>query len=168
MWERCLSRGAGLGVAVLCNSGIDITQGPGVVAIRYEMVHDQRVISLDGHCTCRLRSGSMGDARGRWDGDTLVVETTNFTDGSAWASAAAGRTARPCVSSSGSRSGKDTIRYEATVVDHALDDAVDGRISADADAGLACLMRLPRRQLPACATRAQRLARDGPGSIVVS
>jgi hypothetical protein len=49
MWERCLSRGAlGSTLPVLYNSGIDITQGPGFVAIRYEMVHDQRIITLDG------------------------------------------------------------------------------------------------------------------------
>ena len=49
MWERCMSRGAlGSTLPVLYNSGIDITQGPGFVAIRYEMVHDLRIIPLDG------------------------------------------------------------------------------------------------------------------------
>ena len=48
MWERCLSRGAlGSTLPVLYNSGIDITQGPGFVGIRYEMVHDHRIIPLD-------------------------------------------------------------------------------------------------------------------------
>ena len=92
MWERCLSRGAlGSTLPVLYNSGIDITQGPGFVGIRYEMVHDHRVIPLDR----RAPLGSalqfyVGDARGRWEGDTLVVESRNFTETRwAWASAAA-------------------------------------------------------------------------------
>ena len=82
MWERCISRGAlGSTLPVLYNSGIDITQGPGFVAIRYEMVHDFRVIPVDGrrHLSASIRQ-YMGDARGRWQDDTLVVETTNFTD----------------------------------------------------------------------------------------
>jgi hypothetical protein len=58
-----------------------ILQGPGYVAILYEMVHEARIIPL----TAQPHAGSgihmyMGDARGRWEGDTLVVETTNFTD----------------------------------------------------------------------------------------
>ena len=59
----------------------EIVQGPGVVAITYEMVNEARVISLIGraHIGEAIRS-YMGDARGRFEGDTLVVETTNFTD----------------------------------------------------------------------------------------
>jgi hypothetical protein len=56
-----------------------IVQAPGYVAIRYEMIHEARIIPLDGraHLTPNIRT-SMGDARGRWEGATLVVETTNF------------------------------------------------------------------------------------------
>ena len=51
------------------------------MAIRYEMVHDHRVIPLDGRAPLAAAVRQyMGDARGRWEGDTLVVETTNFTD----------------------------------------------------------------------------------------
>jgi len=62
-----------------------IIQGPGFVAISYEMVHETRIIPLDG----RPRTGTairqyMGDARGHWDGNTLVVETTNFKDDPAY------------------------------------------------------------------------------------
>jgi hypothetical protein len=59
----------------------DITQAPGVVAIRYEMINETRVIPLDGrpHVGSGMRS-YMGDARGWFEGDTLVVETTNLTD----------------------------------------------------------------------------------------
>jgi hypothetical protein len=55
----------------------DITQAPGLVAIRYEMIHETRVIRLDDSPRTGLRS-HMGEARGRWEGSTLVVETTNF------------------------------------------------------------------------------------------
>jgi hypothetical protein len=55
----------------------DITQAPGFVAIRYEMIHETRVIPLNDSPRTGLVS-HMGDARGRWDGNTLVVETTNF------------------------------------------------------------------------------------------
>src|SRR4029453_17985418 len=60
-----------------------IVQAPGYVAIRYEMVHETRVIPLDGrpHAGSNLRF-YMGDARGHWEGKSLVVETTNFRGGS--------------------------------------------------------------------------------------
>jgi hypothetical protein len=58
-----------------------IHQGPGWVAIRYEMIHETRVIPLDGRAHVNSKIPSyMGDARGRWEGSTLVVETTNFRD----------------------------------------------------------------------------------------
>ena len=59
----------------------EIVQGPGYVAIGYEMVNELRVIPLDGrpHVGSAIRA-YMGDARGRVEGATLVVETTNFTD----------------------------------------------------------------------------------------
>ena len=59
----------------------EIVQGPGYVAIQYEMVNELRVIPLDGrpHVGSAIRA-YMGDARGHFEGDTLVIETTNFTD----------------------------------------------------------------------------------------
>ena len=58
-----------------------IAQSPDAVSITYEMVHDTRVIPLDGapHVDASIRQ-YIGDARGHWEGNTLVVETTNFTD----------------------------------------------------------------------------------------
>ena len=58
-----------------------IHQGPGYVAIHYEMVNETRIIPLDTrpHVSSRIRS-YLGDARGHFEGNTLVVETTNFTD----------------------------------------------------------------------------------------
>ncbi len=77
-----------------------IVQSPGFVAIRYEMVHDTRIIPLDrrAHLPAAMRS-DFGDARGHWEGDTLVVETTNFLQRSAFRNADAAR----CGSWSGSR-----------------------------------------------------------------
>ena len=121
MWERCLSRGAlGSTLPVLYNSGIDITQGPGFVAIRYEMVHDQRIITLDGrpHLSPAIRL-YMGDARGRWEDDTLVVETTNFTDRIGVGISGGGTPNSPALRlvERFTRVSKDTIRYVATVDD---------------------------------------------------
>jgi hypothetical protein len=85
LYDRCITRGipasmmpAGYG------SRYDITQSPDSVAIRYEMIHETRVIPLDraGRLGARLHH-YMGDARGWWEGDTLVVETTNFRPESA-------------------------------------------------------------------------------------
>src|SRR6185369_9908567 len=61
-------------------SYFDITQGPGVVALRTEMFHDARIFSIDEapHLSAAIRQ-YHGDSRARWDGDTLVVDTTNYT-----------------------------------------------------------------------------------------
>src|SRR5262249_16768061 len=63
------------------NNNIQIVQTKNSVAILLEMNHDLRVIPLDGrpHLNAGVRQW-MGDPRGRWQGDTLVVETTNFTN----------------------------------------------------------------------------------------
>ncbi len=66
---------------VVYGNGNRIVQAPGMVAISYEMVHDTRVIYTDGrpHIGNPIRQ-YLGDSRGRWEGDELVVETTNLTD----------------------------------------------------------------------------------------
>jgi hypothetical protein len=63
------------------NANYQILQTPGYVVILYEMIHDARIIPLHGapHLSRTLRLWH-GDPRGRWEGDTLVVETTNFND----------------------------------------------------------------------------------------
>jgi hypothetical protein len=83
LYVRCITRGLpGSMMPAIYGNTYDITQGPGFVAIRYEMVHETRVIPLDGrpHLPASLQS-YMGDARGRWEGDTLVVESFGFHPG---------------------------------------------------------------------------------------
>jgi len=80
--ERCITRGLpGSMMPVIHDNSYRIVQGPGFVAISYEMIHETRIIPLDGrpHLPAHVRS-YMGDPRGKWDGDTLVVETTNFRE----------------------------------------------------------------------------------------
>ncbi|HEY7335737.1 MAG TPA: hypothetical protein VH639_12700 [Bryobacteraceae bacterium] len=77
---RCISRGVtGSIFPVIYGNGQQIVQGPGYVSIMQEMVHEARVIPLNGrpHASSNVRS-YMGDPRGHWEGNTLVVETTNF------------------------------------------------------------------------------------------
>jgi hypothetical protein len=79
-YDRCITRGV-LGSAFpnQYGSGMQIHQAPGFVVIRHEMVHEARIIPLNRqhHASAAIRS-YMGDPRGWWEGETLVVETTNF------------------------------------------------------------------------------------------
>jgi hypothetical protein len=80
LYDRCITRGLpGSMMPAIYGNSYQIVQGPGWVSIRYEMIHEVRMIPLDGrpHQPSAIRS-YMGDARGRWEGNTLVVETTNF------------------------------------------------------------------------------------------
>ena len=79
-YDRCISRGVLGSIApVIYNNGTQIVQAPGYVAIRYEMIHETRIIPLDGRpAPAAIIRQHMGEPRGRWEGDTLVVETTNF------------------------------------------------------------------------------------------
>jgi hypothetical protein len=82
LYDRCITRGIpGSMMPAIYGNAYQIHQGPGFVAIRYEMVNETRVIPLDGrpHVSAKIRE-YLGDARGHWDGRTLVVETINFTD----------------------------------------------------------------------------------------
>ena len=80
LYDRCITRGyPGSMMPAIYGNQFEIVQAPGWVAIRYEMIHETRVIPLDGRpYAASAIQQDMGDARGRWDGDTLVVETTNF------------------------------------------------------------------------------------------
>jgi hypothetical protein len=86
LFDRCISRSVpGSMMPAIYGNSYQIVQAPGYVVIRYEMIHEARIIPLDGspHLPSTVRS-YMGDPRGRWEGDTLVVETTNFRDETAY------------------------------------------------------------------------------------
>jgi hypothetical protein len=81
-YDRCITRGLpGSMMPAIYGNSYEIVQGPGFVAISYEMVNELRVIPLDRrpHVGQAIRE-YMGDARGHFEGDSLVIETTNFTD----------------------------------------------------------------------------------------
>jgi len=96
------------------NSNLQIVQGPGYVAITQEMIHDVRMIPTDGspHLPANVREW-MGDSRGHWEGDTLVVDTTNFTDKTAFR----GSSANLHVVERFRRVNADTVLYQFTVDD---------------------------------------------------
>jgi hypothetical protein len=80
MYDRCITRGLPHVIfPTIYNNTSQIVQGPGFVAIRYEMIHDARIIPLGERpqLSPAIRQ-YFGDSRGRWEGDTLVVEVTNF------------------------------------------------------------------------------------------
>jgi hypothetical protein len=120
-YDRCISRGVvGSMLPVGYNAGNEIVQGPGVVALRNEMIHETRIIPLDGrpHLSPVFRH-YMGDTRGRWDGDTLVLDTTNVTD-----KTGVGANGRALFHSAGARfterftrTSADTLEYSVTIDD---------------------------------------------------
>jgi hypothetical protein len=83
LYDRCVTRGyPGSMMPVSYGNSYHILQTPDYVSIRYEMVHETRIIPLDGrpHAPDSVRT-YMGNARGHWEGDTLVVQTTNLRTG---------------------------------------------------------------------------------------
>jgi hypothetical protein len=81
LYDRCVTRGVlGSTLPVIYGNGLRITQSPNEVAITYEMIHDTRVIPLDGRPHPNKIQQWLGTSRGRWEGETLVVETINLTD----------------------------------------------------------------------------------------
>jgi len=119
---RCISRGLmGSTLPVIYGNGSQIIQGPGYVAMLYEMVHEARVIPLDKspHPGPNVQS-YMGDARGHWEGNTLVVETTNFLPNRTGIGLNGGGTPTSDalkVTERFTRTGKDTMNYQATIDD---------------------------------------------------
>jgi hypothetical protein len=82
LYERCITRGiAGSILRVIYGNGNRIVQAPGVVALSYEMLPDTRIFYTDGRPHIGASIGQyLGDSRARWEGEELVVETTNLTD----------------------------------------------------------------------------------------
>ena len=118
LWDRCITRGLpGSMLPGQYGNSYQIVQGPGFVAIRYEMVHDTRVIPIGNipRAASQIRS-DMGVARGRWEDDTLVVETTNFKGRSAY------RNANPDtlkLTERFTRTAQDKVEWTVTVDDPA-------------------------------------------------
>ena len=122
--ERCLI-GFNAGPPMIpsaYNNTVQVLQTPDHVVILNEMIHEARIVPLDRrpHLEPAIRQW-MGDSRGRWDGDTLVVETTNFTDKTAsfnpTIQSAAGTGATLRLVERFTRTGAGTLRYEFTVHD---------------------------------------------------
>ena len=120
-YDRCLTRGPFASMMPTgYNMGTQIFQIPGFVVIQNEMIHEVRVIPLDGrpHISPKIRS-YMGDSRGRWDGDTLVVETTN-TNGKVGLTRNGNTTPASeqlRLVERFTRVAEDTLQYEATIED---------------------------------------------------
>lgn len=121
-YDRCITRGV-LGSALpnIYNSASRILQTPELVVIYHEMIHETRVIPLNGrpHLTDNIRL-YMGDARGRWEGSSLVIETRNFNG----STGSYGRNGNGNPTSSAlklveryTRTSVNTIAYEVTVDD---------------------------------------------------
>jgi hypothetical protein len=126
VWDRCITRGVPAGMFPAgYNNAYQIVQIPGYVVLLYEMIHEARVIPLDGrpHVSQNIRQWN-GDSVGHWEGNTLVVDTTNY-NGKGWiaTSAATGRikgipqSEKLHVVERFSRVNADTIQYEVTIDD---------------------------------------------------
>ena len=125
-WVRCITRGVPGGMfPAQYNNGYSIYQTPGYVVIVYEMIHDARIIPLDGrpHVGSGIRMWN-GDPRGRWEGHTLVIDTTNYNDKGMIATSAASGRARGVATSDQMHVveritplDKDTLKYEVTITD---------------------------------------------------
>ena len=125
-WERCITRGVPGGIFPPgYGAGYRVLQTPGYVVIVYEMIHEARIIPLDGrpHISDSVRQWN-GDSRGRWEGNTLVVEVTNYNDKGAIATNIATRGARGLPRSEALHvverftvADAGTINYEMTVED---------------------------------------------------
>lgn len=114
--ERCITWGNDTAPMLPAgyNANMEILQGPNAFVIRHEMIHSARIIPLDGrpHVGANVRQWA-GDSRGRWEGDTLVVDTTNFNDEISFR----GSTRALHVVERFRRVDADTIDYRFTVED---------------------------------------------------
>ncbi|MBV8846251.1 MAG: hypothetical protein JO307_25880 [Bryobacterales bacterium] len=126
VWDRCITRGVPGGMFPAgYNNAYQIVQSPGYIVILYEMIHAARVIPLDGrpHLPESVKLWD-GDSRGHWEGDTLIVDTTNYNN-KGWiaTSAATGRikgipqSEALHVIERFRRTSPDTLSYEVTIND---------------------------------------------------
>jgi hypothetical protein len=115
---RCIVHGGGFPDAMfpaVYNANMRILQSAGIVAISYELIHDTRIIPIDASPRQERLSENirmyMGNARGRWEGTTLVVETTNLKANTRGSSPALRLVERF------TRTGRDSIDYQVTFID---------------------------------------------------
>jgi hypothetical protein len=82
-WDRCITRGMPSSMMPYrYNGGFRILQAPGYVVFQLEMIHEARVVPTDGRAPLEPEiTQYLGESRGRWEGTTLVVETTHFAQG---------------------------------------------------------------------------------------
>jgi hypothetical protein len=121
LYDRCITRGiVGSVMRVVYGNGNRIVQAPGMVAISYEMIHDTRVLYTDGrpHVGQGIRQ-YLGDSRAHWEGDVLVVETTNLTDKTSIGPNGNGlrHSAQMTIVEKFKRVAADIIQYQITVND---------------------------------------------------
>jgi hypothetical protein len=116
LYDRCITRGMpGSMMPAIYGNQYEIVQAPGLVAIRYEMIHETRIIPLDrGPRDAARIPQHMGTARGWWDGEALVVETTGFRDESAYRNA---NGATLTVTERFARISPEKIRWTVTIED---------------------------------------------------
>ena len=115
MYDRCITRGVpGAIFPAVYNANTRLVQGPGFVAITYEMIHETRVIPIGDrpHVASSIRQ-YLGDARAHWDGDTLIVETANFNGRAPYR----GSSDQLVMVERFRRTAPDSLRYEVTVRD---------------------------------------------------
>ncbi len=128
-WDRCITRGLpNLMMPLGYNNNMQIVQSPGYVVITHEMIHEPRIISTDNrpHLGPKLRQW-LGDPRGRWEGNTLVVDITNFNGKQLYTPAVAGGAGNVKASAPGdatfhlterfTRIDAHTIDYRVTIDD---------------------------------------------------
>jgi hypothetical protein len=120
LYDRCITRGLmGSLLPTIYNNGNEIVQGPGFVVIRNEMIHEARVVPLDGrpHLPANVTS-YMGDSRGHWEENTLVVVTTNLNGMTGVGGNGGGRTSTQLtITERFTMLDKDTLQYTATIDD---------------------------------------------------
>lgn len=126
VWDRCITRGVPAGMFPAgYNNAYEIVQTPGYVTILYEMIHETRIIPVDNspHLPSDVRQWN-GDSRGHWEGNTLVVDITNY-NGKGWAGTSASTGRLKGIPQSQSlhvverftRTAADTILYEVRIDD---------------------------------------------------
>jgi hypothetical protein len=122
--DRCITRGMPASMfPFMYNSGLEIMQAPGYVIIRLELVHETRIVPVDGRPPLAPEVVQwLGESRGRFEGDTLVIETTNFNGESPML--IVGPNSKPLPTSRElriverlTRTAEDTIDYEIAVED---------------------------------------------------